>query len=382
MKRLRLLLLNYEYPPLGGGGSNATKYLLKEFAKRDDIHVDAVTSSATGSFEQVRIGEHVVIHKLPIRKERIHYWTQKEVLEYSIKCKSYMRKLLKENSYDACHAFFGIPCGAIAMLSRKKIPYIVSLRGSDVPGFNKRFSVMYIVLKPLIRLVWRKASAVVANSKDLADLAHRTDSQTSIGIIANGVDIHEFSPKGRQHADRIRILCVSRLIERKGVRYLIDAAKLLKDKGITFHLTLAGKGDQEEELREYAKHLGLDDDIAFLGFVEHDDLADLYKKHDVFILPSLNEGMSNALLEAMASGLAIITTDTGGIREIIEEDSDVFFVPMHDAGAIAASVHHLADWDLLSCMQAASRRIAEKMSWKDVADAYMDTYIRVIRGDR
>ncbi len=382
MSTLRILLLNYEYPPLGGGGSNATKYLLKEFARRDDVHVDAVTSSATGFFEQERIGEHVVVHKLPIKKKNIHYWTQKEVLDYSMRCHIYIRKLLKTGSYDVCHAFFGVPCGAIAMLYKRKFPYVVSLRGSDVPGFNRRFRMVYIALGPLIRRVWKHAGAVVTNSKNLTDLARRTDTRTPISVIANGVDTDEFAPGRRRHASHLRILCVSRLIERKGIMYLVDAAKRLKDSKIAFHLTLAGDGNQDAQLRERVRQHGLDEHITFLGFVKHDDLAALYKKHDIFVLPSLNEGMSNALLEAMASGLAIITTDTGGIREIAKEEGDVMLVPEEDADAIAASLGRLADDGILLRMQTASRRIAEQMSWKRVADAYLDAYARIAQGGR
>lgn len=380
MTKHRVLLLNYEYPPLGGGGSNATKYLLRELAKRDDVDVDVVTSSATGQFEQEKIGENVTIYKLAIKKKEIHYWTQKEVLDYSLKCRSYVKEMLKTKQYDICHAFFGIPCGAIAMLFDKKMPYIVSIRGSDVPGFNKRFSAMYIALKPLIKVVWNKAGAIVANSHNLASLAHKTDSKVHIDIITNGVDTEEFKPKDRTLSDHLRILCVSRLIQRKGIRFLIDAFKTLKDDGVKVTLTIAGEGNQEAELREITKAHGLEDSINFLGYVEHDELPKLYNQHDVFVLPSLNEGMSNSLLEALAQGLAIITTDTGGIKEIINDDEDVILIPVEDAQAIVDSIRKVTDSSVLHHMQTASRHIAEKMSWQKVADQYIKIYAKVRRG--
>ena len=147
---MKVLMLNYEYPPLGGGGSNACKYILKEFAKKD-LTVDLVTSSPSGTFETEKIGDTVNIYKLPVNKKSVHYWTQREIMTYSLRAHKFIKELLKENDYDLCHAFFGIPCGAIAYQFRKKMPYIVSLRGSDVPGFNKRFGIQYVFLTPIIK---------------------------------------------------------------------------------------------------------------------------------------------------------------------------------------------------------------------------------------
>jgi len=137
---MRVLMLNYEYPPIGGGASNATYYLLKEFAIRRNIEVDLVTSSPNTKFKKEELGDNIVIHKLPIGKKKLHYWTQREILAYSKRAYKYIKKLMQIKKYDVTHAFFGIPSGAIAYLFKKEIPYVVSLRGSDVPGFNKRFS--------------------------------------------------------------------------------------------------------------------------------------------------------------------------------------------------------------------------------------------------
>ncbi len=137
---MRILMLNYEYPPLGGGGSNACKYILKEFAKKD-IEVDLVTSSPSNTFETKKIGDTVSIYKLPVNKKDIHYWTQREIITYSLKAHGFIKNLMKEKEYDVCHAFFGIPCGAIAYLFREKMPYVVSLRGSDVTELFKRWQI-------------------------------------------------------------------------------------------------------------------------------------------------------------------------------------------------------------------------------------------------
>ncbi len=137
---MRILMLNYEYPPLGGGGSNACKYILNEFAK-NNIEVDLVTSSPSNTFETEKIGDTISIYKLPVNKKDIHYWTQREIISYSWKAKKFIDKLMTEKEYDVCHAFFGIPCGAIAYLFRRKMPYVVSLRGLDVTELFKLWQI-------------------------------------------------------------------------------------------------------------------------------------------------------------------------------------------------------------------------------------------------
>jgi len=364
-------MLNYEYPPLGGGGSNACKYLLKEMANKG-LEVDLVTSSPSNTFETEKIGDTVSIYKLPVNKKDIHYWTQREIITYSWKTKKFIDKLMKEKEYDVCHAFFSVPCGAVAYLFRKKIPYIVSLRGSDVPGFNKRFGVQYIFLKPLIKKIWNDAGAVVANSQGLKELALNTSPSQEIGVIYNGIDVSEFEPNFDSTSDdEIRVVCVSRLIERKGINYLIEAVEKLKDKQI--QLILVGEGNQEDALRKLVDNLKIPDKVDFKGYVDHDQIAEIYRNSDIFVLPSLNEGMSNALLEALAAGLPVIVTDTGGTSELL--DGNGVLIPMGDSDAIAEAIRGFADNpEGRLQMGLRSREIAEGMSWGAVGNAYLRLY--------
>lgn len=373
---MRILMLNNEYPPLGGGGSNACKYILKEFANKD-LDVDVVTSSSSKTFEMEKIGDTVNIYKLPINKKDIHYWTQREIITYSWKANKFIKKLMEEQEYDVCHAFFGIPCGAISYLLRKKIPYIVSLRGSDVPGFNDRFGFQYVFLKPIIKTIWKRAGAVVANSEGLKELALLTSPDQEISVIYNGIDVSEFKPDFNRTNDGngLRIVCVSRLIERKGIKYLIEAIGKLRDKNVK--LVLVGEGNQEEELKKLAHDLGISNMVDFKGYISHDNIANIYKNSDIFVLPSLNEGMSNALLEGMASGLTVIVTDTGGTVELV--DGNGIIVPMGDSEAIVEAIRRIMEHpDERKRMNIKSREIAQRMGWEAVGESYLRLYEDVI----
>lgn len=295
---MKILMLNYEYPPLGGGAANATYYLLREFGRRSDLSVDLVTSSASGSFSEDHPADNITVYRLPIRKKSIHYWTMAEIMSYSTQARSFIKKL-NPKQYDMIHAFFGIPCGALAYEHRKDIPYIVSLRGSDVPGFNDRFSFQYTFLKPIIRRVWRQAAAVVANSEGLRNLAHHTDPSIPIDIIYNGIDTGEFGVRKERNDGRIVVLTVARLIQRKGIDDLIRAIPEVLGKCPDLLVRIIGEGNLESELRDLAENLGVADHVEFLGYIPHDELPGYYATSDVFVLPSRNEGMSNTILEAM-----------------------------------------------------------------------------------
>jgi len=233
-----------------------------------------------------------------------------------------------------------------------------------------------VFLKPIIKKIWSEASAVISNSAGLKQLALKTSPNQEIGIIYNGVDINKFKPIEEKNNEIFTILCVARLIERKGIDYLINAIPLVLEKQRDVRLILVGEGNLENELKKLCKDLDLEEYVLFKGRVEHDDLPDLYSSSDVFVLPSKNEGMSNTVLEAMASGLPIITTDTGGTQELIKDNGIV--VHVEDSKTIASAILHLADdYSLCKTMGTISRKIADGLSWKKVAENYLEIYKKV-----
>ncbi len=374
----RVLILNYEYPPLGGGAANALYYLLEELASAGGVEVDLVTSSASGQEEVSLVSDSIRVHKLAIKKASLHYWTQREILGYCLKATPYINKLMSKNHYDICHAFFALPCGAMAYRLRKKMPYMVSLRGSDVPGFNQRLDWMTGFMRPVFKRVLRDASGIQANSEGLRQLAYETSAGADIEIIHNGVDCRQFSPDdARVRGSEYRIICVSRLIGRKGIDDLITALPNIKSEIGSVKLTIVGDGNMKESLQALAESKGVASDITWLGYVDHDDLPGLYGAADLFVLPSYFEGMSNALLEAMASGLPVVVTNTGGTDELVDGNGLVIEAGDQD-GLARAVIEILTDEKKRQVFSKRSRENAIKFSWENVARTYMDAYKKVI----
>ncbi|NTU66683.1 MAG: glycosyltransferase family 4 protein [Candidatus Moranbacteria bacterium] len=370
---MKILFLNYEFPPLGGGAGNATSYLLREFSKIPGLEIDLVTSS-TGSFRIEKKYPNVTIHYLDIgKKGNLHYQSMKDLLVYSKKALSYSKGLIEKNRYDLCHAFFGIPCGFIAM--RLGIPYIVSLRGSDVPFYNNRFFLLdKLLFQRISRKVWKNSRRVVALSHDLKNLAMKTASDQDISIIYNGIDTDEFSlgTDVRQNEKHTNILFVGRLIERKGLGYLLEAFRNISKGYPDSRLIVTGDGPLRETYQKYLEDNRLEDKVEMLGIVSHDKIKEIYQKSHIFVLPSLNEALGNVTQEALATGLAIITTDTGA-AEIIQGNG--LIIEKKSSASIEEALKKLLDdKTMIDEMSKKSRQLAEKMDWKAIAEKYLEIY--------
>lgn len=370
---MKILFLNYEYPPLGGGAGNASHYILKEFSKIPGLEVDLVTSSLDKSKIE-KFSENINIHYLDIgKKGNLHYQTNLNLLTYSWKAFWYSKKLMKSKKFDLAHAFFGIPCGFIAM--KLGLPYIVSLRGSDVPFYNERFKWPdRLVFRRLSRFIWKKALYVVSLSNDLTQLARRTSKTQEISVIYNGINIEEFYPNIEKNSQEktFNILFVGRLIERKGLIYLLESLREIVADYPQVKLIVAGDGPMKKEYENYVASNELHEKVEFLGAVKHENMADLYQRSRVFVLPSLNEALGNVTQEALASGLPIITTKTGA-AELIGDSG--FVVEKKSSKEIEEALRKiLLDENLRKQLSARSRELAENMSWENTAKKYYELF--------
>lgn len=389
---MKILFFNYEYPPLGGGAAHATENILKEYAKYPDLEVDLVTSSFDSEYHLDKLSDSICIHRLPIGKneQNAMYQSQKQLLVYSWKAYFFARKLIKKakrekKSFNLSHSFFAVPCGFISMLLKFEfgLPYIISIRGSDVPYYSERFMRIYFILKWPIVFIWKMSSAVIANSSVIKNLALKSNHCQEIGVIYNGVYTDVFRPEESPAPhENFTILCASRLSRRKGFNYAIDAFAKIYKKYPNLRLTIAGgEGNAEGELKQQVKDFGIEDKVYFTGLVDpNTEFVHHHRASDVFVLPSDNEGMSNNMLEAMASGMPIIMTPTGGADELINEGVNGFIVKFRDGADIAEKLEKLINNpELTKSMGEESRKIAEKMSWKNVAREYFEVYGKVAK---
>lgn len=375
----RILIFVYEYPPLGGGVANAIYHLLKEFEKEKNLEIDLITSSLENTWSVSRLSEQVSCYQVPIgekTEEQYQRQTVKNMFLYTKNSLEQAEELVKKNKYDLVHVF-GYPSAWQAKILQKKynIPYIISLRGVDVPGYNPRFKLIDAVYKPLVSSLWKGAKRRIVNSVGLKELALETNENLVYKIIPNGVDTKLFKKVAEKYKFKKFTITAGGTIfgKKKGLQYLVAAyADFAKDKD-DVNLLLVGTGDLEEELKQQVKDLGIEDKVDVTGYMEKSALSKNLPRCHVFCLPSISEGMSNATLEAISSALPIIVTNVGGKDELLKGNG--FLVPKKDSKEITRRLEILyADPSLRKEMAKESRKIAQEMSWEKVAEAYLKEY--------
>jgi len=371
-------MLNYEFPPIGGGAGKAHLCMLKQYANNIELKVDVLTSAPKPGFSAEKLSENITVYKVGVHKKNLHYWRKIEVIEWLLKAKSHYRRMLRENSYDLVHAFFGFPTGWLCYRTANKLPYIISLRGSDVPGAHARLTVDYKILSPLFKAIWKKATVLVACSEGLKNRALQFLPSIPIDVIPNGVELERFHPaKSKKDENILKLLTVGRLSVTKRVEMLIDAVEMLHKDGRKVHFTIVGGGAMEQKLRQIVLERGLGDIIEITGRIESEKMPELYRQNDIFISASMQEGMSNAMLEAMASGLPIITTRCEGVEELIADNGII--VEKANGKDIADAIRSLIqNQQVCISMSAAARKRAKQFSWKSVATQYIHGYRKVL----
>jgi len=323
---VKVLMINYEYPPLGGGTAVANQGLVAEFRKFKNLQINILTSSPD------KYQEKSGIIRLDIGKHNrnLHHQSYFDLWYFLVK--STIWTLKYRHNYDLIHAYSGLPGAITAYLSG--LPFIVSLGGADEPGYEPRHRWLWLFLKPFMGYIYRRARSLDANSRYLKNLVLKSWPDLKIKIISNGVDTHKFYPAKKPVKQNI-ILSTSRFGERKGIEYLIRAMTFLPNKT---RLWLAGSGLLEPKLKQLVKKLRLSSRIKFLGIIPHKHLPELYRKAKIFVLPSLSESRSNSLLEALASGLPVVATNIGGNPELINKNNGLL-VPPADVIKLAQAIN-------------------------------------------
>jgi glycosyltransferase involved in cell wall biosynthesis len=381
---LKILLLNSEYLPIGGGAGNATANLARELAAMEN-EVTVVTTRF-GSFPHDEWqpgvnGAKFRVYRVPALRQHIDRSGALEQAVFILGAIWGTGHLLRQWKPDVIIAFFGVPSGAVALFLQflfGGIPYIISLRGGDVPGFRPYdFALYHRLISPLLHLVWLRASAVVANSQGLRDLAQAFDHKVTIQIIPNGVDIQRFSPgmlMREWHPPKV--LFVGRVVYQKGLDLLLEALGSLQSS--PWQLTIAGDGSQRDLLMAQAEHLGVSERIRFLGWLDGAQLLPEYQRANLFVFPSRHEGMPNAVLEAMACGLPVVASKIAGNEELVVPASETtcgtgILVPPEDVDSLRVALQTLLnDVNLRMVMgEAARQRVEQVYTWRGVAEQYM-----------
>jgi len=331
-----------------------------------DFSIDLVTMGFRGLDGTVNHGA-LNIHRLKTGRLRKHMCSAPEMIPYMLRGFLRGRKICQTKKIDVIHAHFIFPDGVIAAALSKAvgIPYVITVHGSDVPGYNPdRFKMLHQLLRPIWHKAVRHARGIVCPSEFLESLVRKEDRTARTIIIPNGIDVDRFSIRQRRTE---RILVVTRVFKRKGVQDLLQACS---DIDPQWELVIVGDGPYLPHLKDLSERLGLD--ARFTGFLPNDsaELKELFETSSIFVLPSYAENFPVSLLEAMDAGLAIVTTRGTGCAEVIG-DAGILVAP-GDVEGIRKKIKRLvSDVGLRQRLgEAARARVESSYSWRRVADLY------------
>lgn len=373
---MRVLALCHELPPIGGGGGRVCHELAARVASAGHS-VDIVTMGY-GCLPSCERRDGTTIYRARCLRRRGDLSYTSEKAGYVASALYCLWRLGGVAQYDLIHAHFILPAGLIAFLAtlRQRKPVVITCHGSDVPGYNPHhYKVEHLLSKPLSRRVLARSHVVVSPSEYLRRLlaASVLPPTARASVIPNGFDSSRFKVSTREP----RILLVSRLIRRKGFQHFLQAVEAVP---MRHEVNIVGDGPCRPELEALASRAATR--VRFWGWLDNDsrELRQLYETSSMFVLPSLAENFPVALLEAMAAGLAIITSNAHGCAEVVGDAA--LLVPPGDPRAIREAVLRLTADDALVAElgRRARQRLEAEFDWAAVTERYLRAYELALTG--
>jgi len=366
---MRILTLSYEFPPLGGGGAKVVHGLARSLV-RDGHTIDVVTMGYPGLPKQETV-DGVNIHRVPCIRTRQSMCYTPEMVPYILAAIPIITHLMKQHQYDLNHTHFIFPDGILAKVIQKltSLPYVITAHGSDVPGYNPdRFKTQHKIFAPLWKRIVHGSERIICPSASIETLIHAIDPTIRTCTIPNGINIDTFNPNRNKLN---RVLIVTRMFERKGVQYLLKA---LEDLDWQYEVHIVGDGPYLNTLRGQVDEKNLD--VKFWGFLDNQsqEIRELYETSRIFVFPSISENFPIVLLEAMAAGMAIITTEGTGCAEVVGEAA--LFIKARDSESIKAALQRLImdDEYCTTLGRNARKRLEAHFGWGSVSQQYAELF--------
>jgi L-malate glycosyltransferase len=382
---MRILLVNYEYPPLGGGGGIAMKQIAEALAERHEIHV--LTSGANGLDPcEKHPALDLTIHRAPVlgrsARATASFVSMVAFLPSGIRLGN---RLLRDKAFDVVNTWFAIPSGLTggAIARRHKVPHVLTVIGGDIYDPSKWYSPHHsFPAGRAARWALQHADSHVGISTDIVQRTREYFGFNSpIEVIPLGIAKPEFRPATHEalgmSASRRYCVAVGRLVRRKDYPTLLQAFRGLEEDT---SLLILGDGPERDNLRRMAQRLGIGDRVELRGFVSEEQKFQILSNSDLFALVSLHEGFGVVYLEAMYCGLPIIAADEGGQVDLLADGESGRLVPVGDVATLEQALRKLLqDKAAARCMGEANRLRFEEFSIARLAARYEQVYERTRR---
>ena len=320
---MRILILNYEYPPLGGGAAPVCRDLAVSMAAEG--HKVVVVTMGFDDLPRHEVKDGVEIFRLKCWRKNQASCMPWEQMSYIVEAEQFLEKYLRKHSFDICHTHFVIPTGAVALWVKNRfgIPYIVTGHGSDVEGYNdkKWMRFMHYFLRPFWKQIAGNSFAVVSPSSWLLKLMKKAKKDGRYVLIPNGLDFDKY--EADQGQKEHRILVMGRMQKSKNVQTILKAVHQVPDDlWGDWQADILGDGPYRAQLEELADQLDIRGRVQFRGWIKNgsEEQLEYLRKASVYISASHFENCPMSVLEAAASGCYPLLSDIEGHRQFFSKE--------------------------------------------------------------
>ncbi len=373
---MRILVLNYEFPPVGGGGGRASADLCKVLARRGH-EVQVLTARTPGLPAYEKVDGYRVRRVRSGRRSRFEA-SFLAMVGYILG--GWMPGLRQVRVWrpDLMHVHFAVPTGALAYGLHRvtDVPYVLTAHLGDVPGaVPEKTNRWFRFIEPLTPPIWAAASAVAAVSEYTKGLAQgRYD--VDIEVVPNGIEMGKIEAPEGVHSPP-RLVFAGRFQPQKNLHFLLEALAEVRD--LTWECKLIGDGPERKSLERAARALDLADRITFTGWVAPERAEAELAGSDLLVMPSRTEGLPVVAVQALAHGVAILASQSGGLAEMVEDGRNGISCPVGDRSCFVEGLRRcLQDLDQLASMKRASRELAAPYDLERIADRYLRIFERVL----
>ncbi len=390
----RILIFSLAYTPFVGGAELAVKEVTDRFDP-NEYSFDMVTLRFDRKLPEVEKVGNVTVHRIGFTGRDVK--VSDRALPWQIKFAKLLfpltsffkaRSLHREKTYDAIWALMANQAGFGALFfkyANPDIPYFLELQDGNSLAQIKRRQPLIRLVWPLYKRVYLKANAIKAISNFIKDLVREVGYHGPVSVIPNGVDIAKFSAPasledaaetkkkfGKKMGD-VFLFTASRLVLSRGVEDVVRALVLLPGN---VKFLIAGDGEDRGALEDIAKKAGVAERVIFVGHVDHKDLPALYKLSDIFVRPSLIEGMGSAFIEAFAAELPVVATPVGGIPDFLSDpdrspdmEPTGLFCNVRDPESVARTIEKYMEDPVLTAriIKNAKELAVQKYDWELIA---------------
>lgn len=360
---MKILMFSDEFPPLGNRRSFVVYYLLKDFAKRNNVEIDLITSSRSSNKKEM-FSDNIFIHYMDLgRKGQDSSLNTIEKCIFTVKAIQYALKLLKRKNFDVIH-YFSLFTAFFVSLFIKNI-FIVNIFPTDMYGKYKT------IKRNFVKGVILKSRTIITSCKKDQSEIKKFIPQKDTTLIYSGVETKRFIFNLRTVNKKITLVSVGRMINKGEYDFLINALKGIND----YRLIIIGDGNMSNKLEKLSIKTGVD--IEFKGRLSHEEIKNVMKKSDIYISVTTAGGISNSMLEAMSMGLPIICYDVGGNNEIINDNG--FIIEQNNINELRRALDtYRNNLSMIKKHGKNSKKIADSFSWKKTGESYLKEYEKII----